>query len=260
MTTRFKRYHPRAASGPRPLVTPGGPSRRVAGWLVAAMLALSAGPAPAGMMPGQPGDGVADLYVGGRDLVLHADGGGAINGFVLTSQAGLLSGEPYAFAQGLFVTDGDYMVADQFGYAQAGTHDLGRVLAAAADLATLGQDLSLTYTVAGESGVRHATILPAHPGDCDLDWVVGRLDLARVGQSFSLPGGAVWVDGDFTGDGLVNWMDYITLKSNYGWAGLPAGTVPVPEPATLALLAALAAGGMRPAGRPPTSRRSRRTA
>ena len=207
----------------------------------AAAVSAVVGPAAGAMLPGQGGDGVADLFVGGRDLILRADGP-AVNGFILTSAAGLLAGEPYVFARGLFVTDGDRLLADQFGYALADVHDLGRVLAAGADLAALAADLTLTYTVAGQAGVRYGTILPATPGDCDLDGQVGPGDLLRLEPALGTTP-AVWVDGDFNGNGAVDCLDYITLKRHYGPAEPPAasgevgGTPTVPEPATLVMLA-----------------------
>jgi len=214
--------------------------------LAAAALAVAAGTGPAAgaMLGGQRGDGVVDLCVGGRDLIIRADGA-EVNGFVLTSDSGLFTGEAYAGGLGVFVSDGDRLLADQFGYVLTGLHDLGRLPASQTPLPELGSDLTLSYTVQGEAGVFYGTIVPAAPGDADLDGAAGYLDLMRLSGAFGMPGGAVWVDGDFNGDGVVNAVDFITLKRNFGVGGTPAppvgGSAAAPEPGTLVILASAAA-------------------
>ena len=194
------------------------------------------GPALAAMSSGVPGDGVVDLYVGGRDLIIHTDGA-VVNGFVLTSEGGLLAGETYADHLGLFVTDGDFLIADQFDYVLNGLHDLGCVVACGVGFEELQQDLELTYTVQGGPGVRTATMLSAIPGDADLDGWVGRLDIRAISLTFGTWTGAVWVDSDFTGDGAVNFRDYLLMKRHCGTGVVPGGEGILPEPATLSLLA-----------------------
>jgi hypothetical protein len=194
------------------------------------------GPAFAAMSSGVRGDGVVDLYVGGRDLIIHTDGA-VVNGFVLTSEDGLLAGETYADHLGLFVTDGDFLIADQFDYVLTGLHDLGRVVAAGAGFEELQQDLSLTYTVQGGPEIRTATMLSAIPGDADLDGSVGRLDIGAIAPTFGMQTGAVWVNGDFTGDGAVDFRDYLLMKRHYGTGVVPGGEGVLPEPASLSLLA-----------------------
>jgi len=200
-----------------------------------AMVAAGGGPALAAMSSGIRGDEVVDLYVGGRDLIIHTDGA-VLNGFVLTSEGGLLAGETYADHLGLFVTDGDFLIADQFDYVLNGLHDLGRVVAAGVGFEELQEDLGLTYTVPGGPGVHTATMLSAIPGDADLDGWVGRLDIRAIAPTFGVQTGAVWVNGDFTGDGAVNFRDYLLMKCHYGKGVLPGGEA-LPEPATLSLLA-----------------------
>jgi len=216
--------------------------------LVAVVLAGVAGTgrAAAEMLVGQRGDGVVDLCIGGRDLILRADGA-EVNGFVLASDSGLLAGEPYTGGLGVFVSDGDWLLADQFGYVLTGLHDLGRMLASETDLPALGQDLTLSYTVEGAVGVFYGTILPAAPGDADLDGVVGYWDLMRLAGTFGTPVGAVWVDGDFSGDGAVDAVDYITLKMHFGAGSMPAppGSGEAPEPGSLVILASAAARHQR---------------
>jgi len=220
--------------------TVGGAERRCVLWrfglvVCLAIIAAGNGAAFAAMSSGIRGDEVVDLYVGGRDLIIHTDGA-TVNGFILSSEGGLLAGETYADRLGLFVTDGDFLIADQFDYALTGLHDLGRVVAAGTGFEALQQDLSLTYTVQGGSGVRTATMLSAIPADADLDGSVGRLDIRAIAPAFGMRTGAVWVNGDFTGDGAVNFRDYLVLKSHYGTGVVPGGEI-LPEPATLSLLA-----------------------
>jgi hypothetical protein len=213
---------------------------------LAACLAAGAGGALADMPPGARGDGIVDLHVGGGDLILRTDGV-VINGFILTSDAALLSGDPYVVPAGLFLTDADHEIADQFDYVLGGLHDLGRVVASGVAFEKLQEDLTLTYTVQDQSGIYAATILPAISGDADLDGKVGHRDLVTLRESFGTSAGAVWVDADFTGDGAVDFLDYVTQKRRAGVAGAPAPAVP--EPATAALLSlgglALARGTRR---------------
>ncbi len=212
------------------------------GLAIAVALAwVTGGGRAAGAIPdGQRGDGVVDIYVGGRDLIIHTDGL-AINGLVLTSDSGLLTGEPYAGGMGLFITDDDRTLADQLGYALDGLNDLGRVLGSETDLTTLKADLTLSCTLAGQAGVVSGTIMSAAPGDADLDGLVGYWDLSRMIETFGAQSGALWVDADFTGDGAVSSTDYIALKSNFGSSSAPLLLVnsggAVPEPASLAMLA-----------------------
>ena len=71
------------------------------------------------------------------------------------------------------------------------------------------------------------------PGDANMDGEVGIADLCTLSDHYAWPGG--WEHGDFNLDGTVGIADLGILADNYGrtlWGG-----VPVPEPATLALLA-----------------------
>jgi hypothetical protein len=82
---------------------------------------------------------------------------------------------------------------------------------------------------------------PSRPGDANRDGLVNVFDLAAVAGNYGLAYRR-WEDGDFTGDGQVDAMDLAILANNYERAGgdsaAPAADgQPVPEPATLALLA-----------------------
>ena len=77
-----------------------------------------------------------------------------------------------------------------------------------------------------------------HAGDANLDDAVDVGDLGILGANYGLAG-KTWTSGDFNGDGVVDVGDLGILGANYGW--LPEGSAggsAVPEPASLALLAA----------------------
>ena len=70
-------------------------------------------------------------------------------------------------------------------------------------------------------------------GDCDLDGVVDRSDFLALAEGFGLAD-PNWFNGDFNHNGYLDAQDYLTWKANVG-NRVPGG--PIPEPATLALLA-----------------------
>jgi hypothetical protein len=69
-------------------------------------------------------------------------------------------------------------------------------------------------------------------GDFNLDGAVDAGDLALLGGSFGLAGPFGWANGDATGDGVVDAGDLALLGGNFGTI-----VHPVPEPATMSLLA-----------------------
>jgi hypothetical protein len=76
-------------------------------------------------------------------------------------------------------------------------------------------------------------------GDANGDHSVDGGDLALLGGSW-LMSGQTWATSDFTGDGLVDGGDIALLGGNWMWslpAPAPSAGAPLPEPATLAMIA-----------------------
>jgi hypothetical protein len=88
-----------------------------------------------------------------------------------------------------------------------------------------------------------ATFQGARSGDATGDNRVNSTDLSVFGAHWLKPGGTfTWLEGDFNGDGNVNSTDLAALGANWLWTGpwpgpAPMSDAPLPEPATLALLA-----------------------
>ena len=78
----------------------------------------------------------------------------------------------------------------------------------------------------------------AGAGDTNDDGTVNGADLNTVLSNYNQTG-MDWAHRDFNGDGTVNGDDLNTVLSNYNQTlGVSSGGVAVPEPSTLALLAA----------------------
>lgn len=71
-------------------------------------------------------------------------------------------------------------------------------------------------------------------GDADLDGDLDAADYITLKRNFGQP--ATWTGGNFDFDGDVTWRDLAALQANF--PNSPAAGAPVPEPATLVLLAA----------------------
>jgi hypothetical protein len=78
------------------------------------------------------------------------------------------------------------------------------------------------------------------PGDANLDGKVDVNDLTIVLSHFGQTG-APWAQGEFTGDGKVDVNDLTIVLANFGQSGGSSaeGMAAVPEPASMAMLAAL---------------------
>jgi len=78
-----------------------------------------------------------------------------------------------------------------------------------------------------------------HPGDANNDGAVNVGDLGILAGNWQQQTalGKAWQEGDFTGDDGVNVGDLGVLAGAWGWTGTPVPGAPVPEPASLSLLA-----------------------
>ncbi len=87
---------------------------------------------------------------------------------------------------------------------------------------------------------RAFALLATLPGDANLDGRVDVNDLTIVLSHFGQTG-AAWAQGEFTGDGKVDVNDLTIVLANFGQSGGSSaeGMAAVPEPASMAMLAAL---------------------
>ena len=88
------------------------------------------------------------------------------------------------------------------------------------------------------------TPITALIGDADENGVVNAADYIALKRNMGQASGAELADGDFDGDGDVDFNDLQLLQGNYG-ATSPGATGTIPEPATLGLLALGAVGVLR---------------
>jgi hypothetical protein len=79
--------------------------------------------------------------------------------------------------------------------------------------------------------------ITAHPGDVNGDGIVNFLDYNIVKTNY-LKTGVGWTGGDLNDDGVVSFLDYNIVKTHYLHTNAANGTgvLAVPEPATMSLL------------------------
>jgi hypothetical protein len=118
-------------------------------------------PPYAGMLPQPTEDPGLELLVTGDGLVINTKGA-AINGYMLKSAAGILTGADAANL-GLFQEDADDVVSGQMAFTLAGTHLLGNLVGEDFADVDLAQDLTLTYTIDGAAGEYTGNIVVPEP-------------------------------------------------------------------------------------------------
>jgi len=94
---------------------------------------------------------------------------------------------------------------------------------------------SLDYSGDQVTVVGTGTTWTVHDADANLDNAVDVFDLAVLANNYQVVGAQDWTTADYDLSGIVDVFDLATLANNYGWT--TGGGDPVPEPATLALLA-----------------------
>ena len=76
---------------------------------------------------------------------------------------------------------------------------------------------------------------PGIPGDANVDGIVNIMDYMTLKRNICMAGGAAWTDGDFDQDGDVDYADLSVVMANFGRvfvpAAAPAPIVPEPAPA-----------------------------
>jgi len=155
-------------SGDWPATWPDGDfnaDQLVSGGDIQAILAanLFGQPDPYGAAdPAQPVDANLALIVTPDGLLIDT-GDVSINGYVLTSEAGIFTGQP-ADNLGIFQLDTDTEISGNFGFALTGTHLLGDVIGEEFSEVDLLGDVTLSYTVEGASGRYFASIVVPEPG------------------------------------------------------------------------------------------------
>ena len=165
-----------------------------------------------------------------QDAATGINRSGVVVGYALTSAGG-----QDAFVYGLGGND----TMQDMNTAFAAYVPAGWSLAAATAIDNNGDIVG--YGSNGSAGTQGFVLAPALPGDANLDGKVDVNDLTVVLSHFG-KSGMSWSTGDFNGDGRVNVNDLTILLSNFGQTfGAPSGgnLAAVPEPSTLALLAAI---------------------
>jgi len=133
---------------------------------------------------------------------------------------------------------------DQAGFSTIATASIGEgylsTLAVAGDLSgASGRVFLTTYGLDAGESLPGVTTIARLPGDANGDGQVDGTDASMLAAHWLQSEGAAWMDGDFNGDGAVDDLDASILAAHWRWTGQATR---VPEPPTLALLAALLLG------------------
>jgi fibronectin-binding autotransporter adhesin len=128
----------------------------------------------------------------------------------------------------------------------------GSRIGAAATVLGLQAGWSIDYAYDYDGGADNSLALIVGPsvqipGDADGDGKVNDVDAKAVAQHWGTATGATWDMGDFNKDGAVNAADASIMAANWGHGTSEATAVP--EPSTLALVAATCLGALATARR-----------
>jgi autotransporter-associated beta strand protein len=171
-------------------------------------------------------DGTLELALTAQSPILSGGGSDLQMGAIVFNYAG--SSDPVTTIQDLLDASND-----------GGKWDIGQFQNSKAQL------LGLTLGCVDDTTGQTVTVMVTYPGDFNLDGVVNAKDQAIWAKNaFS---GSTWQQGDANGDGVVDGLDRDLLFVHTNLPALggvrPAsGFSPVPEPGTLALLAAALIG------------------
>ncbi len=138
--------------------------------------------------------------------------------------------------------DTDYGIPSAiFGYDHPwSSEDVGWLMVETVPPEAVGHITGWELPVGTGLGPVHGPALEPLPGDANGDGIVSADDYASVQLHFGdiiPPSGECWVPGDANGDGIVSADDYASVQANFGATAGLGGDMPVPEPATLLLLA-----------------------
>jgi autotransporter-associated beta strand protein len=98
-----------------------------------------------------------------------------------------------------------------------------------------GTSVPLGWKIEYDLGYSQILLVPGQVGDTNLDGVVDAVDFITLKKNFGASLGGGLTVGDFDNTGTVDWNDLSTLAANMGNGGPAPATTP--EPATLGLLA-----------------------
>lgn len=185
-------------------------------------------------------DNSSDIVVAGTQLVRNGEDGVDVRG--AASGGILLSADPsrptWIYGNGLYDVY-NFMSFDGPTLADDGNVDARNVWWGSLSPATIAQNVYDYSDAANKGIVFHDPAILYLAGDANTNGTVDLADLAVLATNWNAAG--LWPEGDFTDDGTVDLADLAALATNWNAFFDPTATVagtPVPEPATLALLAA----------------------